>query len=356
MPMKIAIVASILVPVPPVHGGGAEQIVDELARGLAKRGHQVTVFCSSGSTISGDNIERSESSPYPTLEHIEENRKLEIEQFKTLIDRQDEFDIIHFSYEPIVFRTEQYHKVINLLDSFKKPVAFTFHNITTIPETVEYYRSSPSLFRHTMIFVSKKQSSNVPFFPNVEVIYNAIPIERFVIEEKKDNYLFFLGRITPVKGLLEAIKVAKITHLPLIIAAGMGPADREFYEREVEPQIDGTLIRYVGSVDFAKKIEYLKKARCLLFPILWEEPFGLVMIEALACGTPVVAFRRGSVPEIIQDGVNGFIVDNIDEMAEAVRKIEMISPAKCRDSVEKRFSVERMVDEYETLFKKIASK
>ena len=122
------------------------------------------------------------------------------------------------------------------------------------------------------------------------------------------------------------------------------------------PVRQGVALRFVGEADFAGKTEYLKKAKCLLFPILWEEPFGLVMVEALACGTPVAAFRRGSVPEIIQDGDSGFIVDNVDEMVEAVGKTETISAEKCRESVEKRFSVERMVDEYESAFEKIAVK
>ncbi|MDZ4384974.1 MAG: glycosyltransferase, partial [Candidatus Moranbacteria bacterium] len=124
--------------------------------------------------------------------------------------------------------------------------------------------------------------------------------------------------------------------------------------KEVKDKIDGKLIRYMGEADFAGKIEYYKKAKCLLFPILWEEPFGLVMAEALACGTPVVAFRRGSVPEIVQDGVNGFIVDDVDQMAEAVGKVGTISADKCRKSVESRFSVKKMVDEYESVFEKIA--
>lgn len=354
--MKIAIIASPLVAVPPVFGGGAEQIVDELVRGLARRGHLVTVFCAGGSTVSGENIERVENSPYPTLEHIEENRKWEVAQFETLLKRQNEFDIIHFNYEPIVFRIKQGGKEINLLDFFEKPVACTFHNITTIAETIEYYRSSPSLFRHTMIFVSKKQRSNVSFFTNTKVIYNAIPLKYFPVEERKKNYLLFLGRITPVKGILESIQVAKKSKIPLKIVAGIGPADREFYESEVKSQIDGDFIHCVKSLNFTEKIEYLKKARCLLFPILWEEPFGLVMIEALACGTPVIAFRRGSVPEIIQDGINGYVVDTVDEMVEAIDKLNNISPLNCRKSVAERFNIERMVGEYENLFKEIISR
>lgn len=350
--MKIAIIAPVLVPVPPPKYGGIEQIVDEIAHGLGERGHAVTVFCSGGSTIAGKNIERVETSPYPTREHQEENRKWELEQIETVLKRQDEFDAIHFNYEPIVFRVERDGGKINLLDSFRKPVMCTFHNITTIPENIEYYRSAESLQRHTMVFVSESQRSHVPFFINSRVIYNAIPLERFPVEERKENYLFFLGRITPTKGILEAIEVAKKTNIPLIIAAKVDPVDLLFYEKEVKSRIDGTLIRYIGELGFEEKIEYLKKARCLLFPILWEEPFGLVMIEALACGTPVVAFRRGSVPEIVRDGSNGYAVNTLDEMADAVRLCDRISPHDCRESVE-RFSVGRMVDEYEETLRQL---
>jgi len=354
--MKIAIVSPVMVPVPPKKYGGIELIVDELARGLAQKGHEVTVFCSGGSTIEQKGITRVETCPYPTREHIEENRQWELNQMLTILGRQHEFDVIHFNYEPAVFRFDIDGVVVNLLDFFTVPVALTFHNTTDIQANVEYYHKTKSLHRHEMIFISENQRKPVSFFPNTKVIYNALPIEKFPFESEKENYLLFLGRITPFKGILEAIAVAQKTNIPLVIVAKVDPVDEEFYEKEVKDKIDGKLIRFVGEADFAGKTEYLKKAKCLLFPILWEEPFGLVMVEALACGTPVVAFRRGSVPEIIQDGVNGFIVGNVDEMAEAVGKTEKISAENCRESVEKRFSVERMVDEYESAFENIAVK
>lgn len=354
--MKIAIISPVMVPVPPKKYGGIELIVDELARGLAKKGHKVSVFCSGGSTIEQEGITRVETCPYPTREHIEENRQWELNQMMTILGRQHEFDIIHFNYEPAAFRFDIDGVMVNLLDFFTVPVALTFHNTTDIQSNVEYYHKTLSLHRHEMIFISENQRRPVSFFPNTKVIYNALPIEKFPLESKKENYLLFLGRITPFKGILEAISVAQKTNIPLIIVAKVDPVDEEFYEKEVKDKIDGKLVRFVGEADFAGKTEYLKKAKCLLFPILWEEPFGLVMVEALACGTPVVAFRRGSVPEIIQDGVSGFIVDNVDEMTEAVGKTETISAEKCRESVEKRFSVERMVDEYESAFEEIAVK
>lgn len=349
--MKIAIVAPVMVTVPPKKYGGIELIVDLLVRGLAARGHSVTVFCAGNSTIAGKGITRIETSPYPTREHPEEHRAWEERQLRTVLDRHDEFDLIHFNYEPIIFRMNVDGKEINLLDWLSKPVAFTFHNTTDHIENIEYYSAHESLYRHTMIFISENQKSRVPFFPNTRVIYNAIPTELFPVESSKEDYLLFLGRIMPEKGILEAITVAKKVNIPLIIAAKMDPVDKEFYENGVRPLIDGELIQYVGEVDFSAKLEYLKKARCLLFPIKWEEPFGLVMIEALACGTPVVAFRRGSVPEIIQDGVNGYIVDDVDAMASAVHDVQKISSRACRESVETRFTSDRMVGEYENLFK-----
>jgi len=354
--MKIAIVSPVMVPVPPKKYGGIELIVDELARGLAKKGHEITVFCCGGSTIEQKGITRVETCPYPTREHIEENRQWELNQMLTILGRQHEFDIIHFNYEPAVFRFDIDGVIVNLLDFFTVPVALTFHNTTDIQSNVEYYHKTKSLHRHKMIFISENQRLPVSFFPNTKVIYNALPIEKFPFESEKENYLLFLGRITPFKGILEAIAVARKTNILLVIVAKVDPVDKEFYEKEVKDKIDGKSVRFVGEADFAGKTEYLKKAKCLLFPILWEEPFGLVMVEALACGTPVVAFRRGSVPEIIQDGVSGFIVDNVNEMAEAVGKTETISAEKCRESVEGRFSVERMVDEYENVFEKIENK
>jgi glycosyltransferase involved in cell wall biosynthesis len=354
--MRIAIVSPVMGPIPPKKYGGIELIVNELVHGLAEHGHKVTVFCSGESTIAGPNIARVETSPYPTREHPDENREWEKKQLLTVLNRQYDFDVIHLNYEPIACWFDVNGTLVNMLDSFEVPVVLTFHNTTDISENVAYYKNTPALHRHTMIFVSENQRRPLAFFPKTQVIYNALPIEDFPLETQKENYLLFLGRITPSKGLLEAIAVANKTNIPLFIVAKVDPVDHDYYEKEIKPHIDGKLIHYLGEADFSGKVAYLKKAYCLLFPILWEEPFGLVMIEALACGTPVIAFRRGSVPEIIQDGVNGFVVENISEMAEAVKKVAIISPVKCRDSVKKRFSVERMVNEYENLFKKIASK
>lgn len=351
--MKIAIVSPVMGPVPPKKYGGIELIVDELAHGLAEHGHTVTVFCSGESTITGPNITRVETSPYATRHHPDENREWERKQLYEVFNRQHDFDVIHLNYEPTVCRFDVDGIPVNLLDSFEVPVALTFHNTTDIAENIAYYKNTPSLYRHSMIFISENQRSRVAFFPNAQVIYNALPIANFPLEKQKENYMLFLGRITPAKGLLEAIAVAQKTNIPLFIVAKVDPADQDYYEKEIKPHIDGKLVHYLGEADFPGKVAYLKKARCLLFPIQWEEPFGLVMVEALACGTPVVAFRRGSVPEIIQDSINGYIVDTVEEMATAVKKVGLISSLACRESVETRFDTKRMVSEYEKLFESL---
>lgn len=351
--MKIAIVAPVMVPVPPPKYGGIQLIVAELVEGLAVRGHQVTVFCSGESTISGNNITRVSSSPHSTKNFPEENRGWEERQLREIVRRQAEFDLIHLHYEPAVCGFELNGKEVDFSRMLKVPTVFTFHNSTSIPEHIEYYRENIQLKNHTFVFISKNQRKPLAFVEKYRIIYNGIPIQCFPLETKKENFLLFLGRITPNKGILEAIAVSRNKKIPLTIAASINEKDWSFYEKEVLPQIDGKLIRYVGEADFTGKLEYLKKARCLLFPILWEEPFGLVMIEALACGTPVLAFRRGSVPEIIQDGVNGFIVGNVAKMVQAVGKVDMLSARKCRESVGKKFSVERMVDEYEKLYQEM---
>lgn len=351
--MKIAIVSPVMVTVPPEKYGGIQLIVAELAQSLAARGHKITVFCAGQSSIEGKNIVRIETSPYPTFNHADENRIWEKKQLLSVIERQNEFDVVHLNYEPAVMNFEIDGKNTNLLDLFFVPVVLTFHNSTSVSEYLEYYKNNPLSLRNVAVFISENHRKPLLFISNSKVIYNGVDVGKFPYAKEKENYLLFLGRITPSKGILEAIEVSVKTKIPLIIAANVDLSDKVFYEKEVRPRIDGNLIKYIGEVNFEQKVDYLKKAKCLLFPIKWEEPFGLVMIEALACGTPVVAFNRGSVPEIIQDDANGFIVENTNEMADAIGKVETISAEKCRASVEEGFSVKKMVDEYEALFEKI---
>jgi len=299
------------------------------------------------------NIHLIESSPYPTIEDLSQNRKFEINEFLKVLSNQSNFDLFHFHYEPIVLNCTIDSIEFNFLNFIKKPILITFHNTTHIQEHIDFYKEHKNLWQYDYVFISKNQKDPLKFFPNSTIIYNGIDIKKLPFKNEPGDYLLFLGRITDFKGILEAIQIANLVNIKLVIAAKVDPTDEDFYNQKVKPLIDGVKIVYVGEVDFNQKIEYLKNALCLLFPIKWEEPFGLVLVEAMACGTPVVAFDRGSVSEIVEDGVTGFVVTNVDQAAEAISKIGQIDRARCRERVEKHFSQETMLNAYEQLYKKL---
>jgi len=352
--MRIAIASPVLVEVPPKTFGGPQLMVYELAMGLAARGHKITVFCSGDSRLPHPNIEVVESCPGPTLDLPGRNRHIEAKQFISVLARQNDFDVIHFFYEPVVCEINIEGEELNILTLFKKPIISSFRNLTDIPKHINYYKKNREKLKDIpKLFLSNSHRSFVDFLDKTKVIYNGIDISRYAFSNKKEDYLMFLGRITKEKGILEAIKVAKKTGSKMIVAAKICPADKNFYENEVRHLIDGKQIKYVGEVNFEQKIFYLTKAKALLFPIHWAEPFGLVMAEALACGTPVIGFNRGSVPEIVNDGYNGYVVRNLKEMVTKIKEIDKIKPENCRKSVEEKFSRRKMIDEYEKTYLKL---
>ena len=187
----------------------------------------------------------------------------------------------------------------------------------------------------------------------VGTVYNGIEVAAFDFSVRPGTYLAFLGRMSPEKGAVEAILAAKKARLPLIMAAKVDAVDQQYFSQRVKPLIDGRQIRYIGEVDHPGKVKLLKNALALLALIQWEEPFGLFLVEALACGTPVIASNRGSVPEIIQTGKTGFIVENYLQAARAVKKVGDLDRRACRAAVEKRFTIERMVDGYEKVYRRV---
>jgi glycosyltransferase involved in cell wall biosynthesis len=185
------------------------------------------------------------------------------------------------------------------------------------------------------------------------VVYNGIDVESFPYEERKEDYLLFLGRVAPEKGTHLAIEVARRLEKRLIIAAKVDRADQQYFHDIVEPLIDGDLIRFVGEVDGTLKRSLYARAYCLLLPICWDEPFGLVMVEAMACGTPVIAFARGAAPELVLEGETGFLVHDVDGMAAAVHRVDRIDPLRCRRHVEENFSAQRMTEGYLALYERV---
>jgi glycosyltransferase involved in cell wall biosynthesis len=339
--MRILQVAPLWERVPPPAYGGTELVVSLLTDGLARLGHNVVL------RASGDSITAAElRSVYPrslrTAEGIEQTFPYELVHAGEALQDARDFDIVHNHMGELVMAFS------GLLDV---PMLTTTHgNLTRDSRFVwEGYGG----FYNT---ISWSQSKHIVGFKNAHfagVVYNAIDVQSYPFSRDKDDYLLCLARVSPEKGTHLAIEVARRVGTPLVIAGKVDRVDREYFETAVEPQIDGRQIRFVGEADTEVKRQLYARARCLLVPICWEEPFGLVMPEAMACGTPVVAFPRGAAPEIIEDGETGFLVEDIDRMVEAVRHVGQIDPQRCRRHVEERFDVPVMVEGYLQTYERI---
>lgn len=354
--LKIAQLSTPFIDVPPKTYGGTELVVYNITEELVKRGHKVTLFATKKSKTSAKleyAFKRSlglggmEKLLSPLAQKLSWAHALPSLYHAVLpFEKANQFDIIHnhFHYYGLFFS----HLV-------KIPVLTTYHGDLSIAEKSPIEKMILEKYKKNFwTAISKSQKRNCQTKLNFKaVIHHGIPIEKFPFNDRPENYLVWLGRITKKKGILEAIKVAKRTRNKLIIAGTVNPRDQQFFQKEIKPKIDKKLIFYIGPVNHRQKVKVLKKAQALLYPISWEEPFGLVMIEAQACGTPVIAFKKGSVPEIVKDKKTGFIVNNIKEMAEALDNIDQIDRGNCRKHIVKNFTVERMVDKYEKVYYKV---
>lgn len=337
--MKIAQFAPIWIPVPPRSYGGTEFMVSELTEKLIARGHQVTLFASGGSVTGAELV-----SPWPSSlwqAKITSPHAVWSLHFSNLLDRHEDFDIIH---DHCTFYTAPFTRFL------KPPVVSTLHRPLT-PETHKVFDRYPNTH---YVPISRDQQSSAAFLKNVRYIYNGIPVERFPFSPTHQGYLLWLSKIMPTKGVLDAIKAARLAGEKLVIAGNIiGEENERFFKYEVQPLIDNDRVTYVGEADFEAKIKLYKGAKALLCPFNRREPFGLVMIESMACGAPVIGFNRGAVPELVEDGVTGFVVEDVEQMAAAIAKVSLIDRGACRRRVEERFSINRMVDEYEALYKRI---
>jgi glycosyltransferase involved in cell wall biosynthesis len=254
-----------------------------------------------------------------------------------------EYDVIHSHLDFLSFPMSR---------RAHAPVVTTLHGRLDLPELqpiFEEYAEVP------IVSISNAQRKPLPGANWAATVYHGIPKDLYSFHERPGSYLAFLGRISPEKCPDHAIEIAKRVGIPLRIAAKVDPADQAFFKQKVERLLDHPLIEYVGEISDAEKNDFLGDAAALLCPYDWPEPFGLVLIEAMACGTPVLAYRRGSIPEIIDHGVTGYICDNLGEMAEAVTAIPLIDRKQCREIFEKRFTVERMVKDYLTVYESMVA-
>ena len=336
--MRIAQIAPLWISVPPQTYGGTELVVSWLSDELVRRGHDVTLFATGDSKTKAKLVpiwpkglwQANLKSPYAVFSLL----------YEKLISLQDQFDIIHDHCE---FYTAAYSRFL------KPPLVTTMHNPLT-EETTILYKKFPNI---NFVSISKNQRKLGPGIHIVKTIYHGLPIEKYPFKENPGDYILWLSRIGPDKGIAEAIEIAKLTGEKLIISGNILPRYADYFQFRIKPLIDGKKIRFVGASNFSKKIELFKNAKAFLFPVKRPEPFGLVLIEAMACGTPVIAFKNASVPELVEEGKTGFLVNNIEEACQAVKKINKIKRSDCRKHIEKNFTLKRMVNRYEKLYKKI---
>jgi glycosyltransferase involved in cell wall biosynthesis len=253
----------------------------------------------------------------------------------------DRFDIIHFHIDYMHFPISRRHRTPHLT---------TLHGRLDIPDLVPLYQE----FREVpVVSISNSQREPLPWLNWQGTVYHGLPEDLYTFREEPGGYLAFLGRISPEKRVDRAIEIARRIGMPIKIAAKVDNVDKDYFEDVVEPLLRNPLVEYVGEIGEGEKDEFLGNAYALLFPIDWPEPFGLVMIEAMACGTPVIAYRRGSVPEVLEEGVTGFIVQGLEDAIEAVRRVPTLSRRRCREVFEERFSASRMVRDYLTIYKRL---
>jgi glycosyltransferase involved in cell wall biosynthesis len=338
--MKIAQIAPLYESVPPVLYGGTERVVCWLTEELVRMGHEVTLFAS------GDSVTRARLVPMcPRALRLDSQCKDPVAHHVIMMERvfqqAAEFDLIHSHVDYLHF---------SLSRRTNTPCVSTLHGRLDIPDLAPLYQ----LFREMpVVSISDSQRSPLPWANWQGTVHHGMPRQSLQLGTGKGGYLAFLGRISPEKGVDEAIAIAQRAGMRLRIAAKVDPADRLYFEGQIKPLLKGDLVEFIGEIGHDQKNAFLGDAAALLFPICWPEPFGIVMMEAMACGTPVIAYRNGSVPEVLENGVTGFIVSNTDEAVDAVTRIGQIDRVGCRKQFELRFSDERMALDYLAIYEKL---
>ncbi len=333
--MKIAILSPIAWRTPPRKYGPWEQVSSNIAEGLVERGIDVTLFASGDSKTSGKLVSVCE---LPYAEHPEVDPKVaECLHISHLMEQASKFDIIHNNFD---FLPLSYSRLI------RTPMVTTIHGFSS-PKIIPVYKK----YNNTSYYVSISNSDRSPELNYTATVYNGIDTREFTFNSESGEYLLFFGRIHPEKGVSEAIEIAKKSNRKLIISGLI--QDQAYFDHKVNPEVDGQDIIYVGNSGPVDRNKLLGGAFALLHPISFEEPFGLSVAEAMICGTPVIAFKRGAMPELILDGKTGFLVNNIAEAVEAVNSIEFIDRRKCMEWASANFSVQKMVDGYLEVYQQI---
>jgi glycosyltransferase involved in cell wall biosynthesis len=338
--MHIAEIAPLAESVPPSHYGGTERVVSWLTEELVSLGDKVTLFASGGSKTQAELVSvcpKPLRLSRPSIDSMSALAAL----LESVARRADDFDVIHCHLDWVP---------IPLLRRLGRPFVTTLHGRLDLPHLtslVSGFADAP------FISISDSQRTPLTALNWVDTIYHGLPERLLRPNLRPGSYLAFLGRFTPEKGAHVAIRLAQKAQLPLRIAAKIPRQQSHYFKEQIEPLLDGAQIEFVGEVNERQKQDFLGNAIAVLFPIDWPEPFGLVMIEAMACGTPIIAWRRGSVPEIIEDGVTGFIVENEEEAIEAIERVPDLDRRRVRAAFERRFTARQMAECYRRSFQKV---
>jgi glycosyltransferase involved in cell wall biosynthesis len=338
--MRIAQVAPLYESVPPQLYGGTERVVSYLTEELVEQGHEVTLFAS-GDSVSQARLVASCPRALRLERRVTDPLAYHFVHLEQVFEQAASFDIIHFHTDYLHFPMARRQAMTQLT---------TLHGRLDIPDLIPLYEKFKEL---PLVSISQAQRRPLPWVNWQGTVYHGLPTDLYELRQAESEYLAFLGRISPEKRLDRAIEIAKGVGMQLKVAAKVDTADRKYMNKVIKPLMNDSCVEFIGEIDEERKQEFLGRAYALLFPIDWPEPFGLVIIEAMACGTPVIAYRRGSVTELIEEGVTGFVVDNTDEALGAITKVKSFDRVRCRQVFEERFSASRMAGDYLRIYHRL---
>ena len=338
--MRIAQIAPLYESVPPHGYGGTERVVSYLTEELVAQGHEVTLFASGDSQTTArlvppvpEALRLSATQTDPLIPHLV--------MLERVFKRADDFDVIHAHVDALCLPFARRAPVT---------VVSTLHGRLDLEELVPLYDEYSDQW---LVSISDSQRAPLPEARWIGTVHHGLPRDLYRFHPDPASYLAFIGRVSPEKRVDRAIEIAIRSHRKLRIAAKVDRADAEYFEERIKPMLNHPLVEWVGEVDDAAKDDFIGNAAALLFPIDWPEPFGLTMIEALACGTPVIAWQHGSVAEVLEDGVTGFLCDDVGAAVRAVGRLDRLSRRTCREEFERRFTAERMASDYVAIYEEL---